>query len=330
MRSRGWPAALAIAVATAAPARAQGVAVEAARLVDDPDWSSYRVVVSGQLSGALGYGLLGALFRDRGRLDERLWGLGADLTLFRGGQAGPYAVAGLTGGVGTGEAADLWGSWSAGLGYEVSPFAFLTAGLEGRWREVSPGSHAGIELGLRLGVRWGGGRSGGGSQPPALPGTPLPGRHNPLAVPRDPRPEAVGGAVSPPDETTRLLEAVVQTATQAMGTPYRWGGTGEGGFDCSGLIQYAYGEHGIRLPRRSVDQAERGQPVERVVGALRPGDILTFSVREGPVTHVGLYVGDEQFIHSASNGVQLSRLSNDDPYGRWWWERWVGARRVLE
>ena len=312
------------------------MAFEAARLVDDPDWSSYRVVLSGELIGALGYGLLGSLFRDRGRLDERLWGLGADLTLFRGGQAGPYAVAGLTGGIGTGEADDLWGSWSAGLGYEVFPLNFLTAAFEGRWRDISPGDRSGIELGVRLGIRWGGRRSVGAGQPAVLPESPLPTRETPLTVPRDPPREpgadagAVAGAFSPPDETTRVLEAVVQTATDAMGTPYKWGGTGEGGFDCSGLIQYAYGEHGIGLPRRSVAQAESGQPVERAVEALRPGDILTFSTREGPVTHVGLYVGGGQFIHSASNGVQRSRLSPEDPYGRWWWERWVGARRVLE
>jgi cell wall-associated NlpC family hydrolase len=315
-------------------ARSQGVAFEAARLIDDPDWSSYRIVFSGQLSGVLGYGLLGSLFRDRGRLDERLWGLGGDLMLFRGGQAGPYAVAGLTGGIGTGEADDFWGSWSAGLGYELYPLHFLTAALEGRWRDLSPGSRSGIELGLSLGINWGGGRAGSGDQPPAvpespLPESPLPSRENPVTVPQDPQPEVEPGAFSPPDETTRVLEAVVQTATRAMGTPYKWGGRGEGGFDCSGLIQHAYGEHGIPLPRRSVDQAKSGQPVERVVGALRPGDILTFSTREGPVTHVGLYVGGDQFIHSASNGVQLSRFSNDDPYGRWWWERWVGARRVL-
>jgi cell wall-associated NlpC family hydrolase len=316
------------------------VALEAARLVDDPDWSSYRIVFSGRLSGVLGYGLLGSLFRDRGELDERLWGLGGDLTLFRGGQVGLYAVAGLTGGIGTGEAADFWGSWSAGLGYEVFPLDFLTAALEGRWRDLSPDSRSGIELGLRLGVNWGGGRAGDGSQPPAvpestlpestLPESPLPNRENPLTVAQDPQSEAEAGGFLSPDEATRVLEAVVQTATRAMGTPYKWGGGGEGGFDCSGLIQYAYGEHGIPLPRRSVDQAKSGHPVERVVGALRPGDILTFSTREGPVTHVGLYVGGDQFIHSASNGVQLSRLSNDDPYGRWWWERWVGARRVLD
>jgi cell wall-associated NlpC family hydrolase len=63
---------------------------------------------------------------------------------------------------------------------------------------------------------------------------------------------------------------------------------------------------------------------------LLPGDLLTFSNRGGPVTHVGLYVGNGRFIHSATRGVQVSVLSVDDPYGRWWWKRWVGVRRIVE
>jgi len=62
---------------------------------------------------------------------------------------------------------------------------------------------------------------------------------------------------------------------------------------------------------------------------LLPGDVLTFSNKGGPVTHVGLYVGDRRFIHSATRGVQVSTLSEDDPYGRWWYRRWVGVRRIL-
>jgi cell wall-associated NlpC family hydrolase len=127
------------------------------------------------------------------------------------------------------------------------------------------------------------------------------------------------------------VQAVIATATDVMGRPYEWGGTGSdgGGFDCSGLIQYAYAQHGIELPRRSVEQALEGSPVKTSLVAIQPGDLLTFSNRGGPVTHVGLYVGEGRFIHSASHGVQVSTLSPDDPYGRWWYVRWVGARRLV-
>ena len=103
------------------------------------------------------------------------------------------------------------------------------------------------------------------------------------------------------------------------------------GFDCSGLIQYAYAQHGIRLPRISRDQAKAGSEVPPVVEALKPGDILLFSVRPGGgVTHVGMYVGEQKFIHSSNTGVKLSRLEVHDPEGTWWLARWVGARRVRE
>ena len=116
-----------------------------------------------------------------------------------------------------------------------------------------------------------------------------------------------------------------------MGRPYEYGGTGADGegFDCSGLIQYAYGQAGITLPRTSVEQAKAGARIAKSEGALRPGDILTFARTGRRVTHVGLYIGDGRFIHSASKGVQISRLSADDSYGRWWYQRWVGVRRVV-
>jgi cell wall-associated NlpC family hydrolase len=128
-----------------------------------------------------------------------------------------------------------------------------------------------------------------------------------------------------------LADSVVETATGMMGRPYEYGGTGEDGdgFDCSGLIQYAYAKHGVTLPRRSVDQATQGRGVAKDPDTLLPGDLLTFSSSGGPVTHVALYIGNGQFIHSASGGVQISLLSPDDPYGRWWYQRWVGARRIL-
>jgi cell wall-associated NlpC family hydrolase len=160
------------------------------------------------------------------------------------------------------------------------------------------------------------GESGGAraADPPPTTATSLP------AAPRSSTPAA------------RLADSVIATATEVMGRPYRYGGTGEGGggFDCSGLIQYAYARHGITLPRRSIEQAREGTAVDKSYKALRPGDLLTFSNRGGSVTHVGLYIGEGKFIHSATRGVQVSVLSGDDPYGRWWYVRWVGVRRIVE
>jgi cell wall-associated NlpC family hydrolase len=148
-------------------------------------------------------------------------------------------------------------------------------------------------------------------------------------------PEA-GTSSSPPDagvlpKPETLADSIIATATQVMGRPYAYGGTGADGegFDCSGLIQYAYRKHGVALPRRSTDQAREGRKIDRELKRLAPADILTFSNRGGRVTHVGLYMGGGRFIHSATRGVQVSTLSAEDPYGRWWYKRWVGVRRIV-
>jgi cell wall-associated NlpC family hydrolase len=124
----------------------------------------------------------------------------------------------------------------------------------------------------------------------------------------------------------------VEIARDAMGTPYRWGGTDRNGFDCSGLIQYAYAQIGVELPRRGRDQAAAGRQVARRVDELRPGDVLGFGSDPGAdqVTHVGLYLGDGRFLHSASDGVRVSFLAEGDPDGRWWYSRWLVARRILD
>ena len=189
-------------------------------------------------------------------------------------------------------------------------------------------SRVGAEIAAGLTIRFG--REGRGSAPPRL------GASSPAGEIRDSI-GLPGSRQAPPSTTrgagaTRLADSVVATASEAMGRPYRFGGTGADGtgFDCSGLIQYAYGSIGVTLPRRSVDQAREGRKVPRNPAMLLPGDVLTFSNTGGPVTHVGLYVGERRFIHSATRGVQVSILSEDDPYGRWWYRRWVGVRRILQ
>jgi cell wall-associated NlpC family hydrolase len=164
-------------------------------------------------------------------------------------------------------------------------------------------------------IAWGGGGGGGSSD--ARSGAP------PSARPPPPPPVA-------PATVPGAAGHVVETALQVLGTPYAWGGTAANGYDCSGLVQYSYAQHGVRVPRMSRDQARAGDPVPPLLEALLPGDILLFSaIPGGGVTHVGLYVGDGVFIHSGSNGVALSRLAADDPEGKYWLPRWVGARRMV-
>lgn len=302
----------------AAPASAQGLTAELGRFFDGDGWTAYRVAYNQPLLGPVGLQLNGSVLKGPGGLQRTLWGGGADLTLFQGGQPGLYAVGGVAGGIENGGPEDTWGSWSAGLGYEWLPLDFLSLGTEARWRELSLGRRAGVELSIRLGAHWGGSRP----RPAPVPAT------LPLAVGGS----AASDADAPAGSAAALRLAIIRTARAELGTRYQYGGTGKDGqgFDCSGLIQHAYAAHGIQLPRRSVDQAREGRPIERRLDQLQPGDLLTFSNRGGPVSHIGMYLGDGRFIHSASRGVQESRLSAEDPYGRWWWNRWVGVRRVVE
>jgi cell wall-associated NlpC family hydrolase len=258
-------------------------------------------------------------------------GLGLDLTAFRGGRPGPYLVAGVIGGLGR-ENSQLswssWGSWSAGMGYELFPASSVSLSAEGRWRGLSLDGRNGFELSGGLSIRLGGSRDPG--TPPPSMAAPEPAA-SPVSSttatvePRSPTDVPVGRP------SAALADSIIATAVDEIGRKYEYGGTGEGneGFDCSGLIQHAYAQHGIALPRNSAAQAREGRPVPKHLDQLARGDLLTFSTRGGPVTHVGMYIGDKLFIHSAGRGVQVSTLSLKDPYGRWWFKRWVGVRRIL-
>jgi cell wall-associated NlpC family hydrolase len=338
MRVRAGLFALLCVLLAPRAASAQGVSLQAGRFLDGDGLTSYQVSWTMPLLGPIGADIGGALWRGPG-VSEKRYGLSTDLSLFRGGRAGLYAVGGLGGGFGSGTADDTWHSWSAGLGYELLPASFLSLGVEGRWRDFEPGQRSGIEFGLRLATLFGGSSSapaGGVTRSAtASDDLPTPSEDAPAGIPTlmtagDLAEPERGAAVARTDADP-LLADVIQIAEGQMGTPYQYGGTGRGedGFDCSGLIQYAYAQAGITIPRQSRDQARIGTAVKRSEDSLRPGDILTFAQNGRRVTHVGLYIGDGRFIHSASKGVQISTLGTSDPNGRWWYKRWVGVRRVV-
>jgi NlpC/P60 family protein len=327
------PAGVALTAAVTAPLAAQGIEGKIGRFYDDDGWTVYRLGLRRPLVGPIGTTFHGDYLERVGDGEGAFAGLGFDVTAFQGGAPGPYVVAGVGAGMGSPHSrsfSSTWTSWSAGLGYELQPASFLRVGLESRWREMSLDRRDGMELSAGLSFSFG----GGGKKPSKSKGSDL---RSPAARGGDDGslPSVTTSLPATPRISTpaaRLADAVIATATEAMGRPYEYGGTGEdgGGFDCSGLIQYAYGRHGVTLPRRSVDQAREGTAIHKKYEALRPGDVLTFSNRGGPVTHVGLYIGEGKFIHSATRGVQVSVLSGDDPYGRWWYVRWVGVRRIVE
>lgn len=118
---------------------------------------------------------------------------------------------------------------------------------------------------------------------------------------------------------------VLFRAIGLVGTPYRWGGnTPQGGFDCSGLINYIYmTSTGLRLPRTSAEMAALDKPKVDESG-LASGDLVFFG--RGHVTHVGVYVGKGRFVHAPNSGGTV-RLDNLD--GSYWKQNFAYGRRVL-
>jgi cell wall-associated NlpC family hydrolase len=108
-------------------------------------------------------------------------------------------------------------------------------------------------------------------------------------------------------------------AASALGVPYKWGGTGPGGFDCSGLVQAAYRSAGIGLPRVAQDQFDAGPPVPD--GAeVEPGDLLFYGSSVRSVEHVGIYVGAGEMIDAPHTGTVV----REEPGN---WSDFVGATR---
>ena len=135
-------------------------------------------------------------------------------------------------------------------------------------------------------------------------------------------PTTFGAVAVTPEGATALPPSqyggVVGVAMQYLGVPYVWGGASPSGFDCSGLIMYAYAKLGVSLPHYTGAQYQLGSPVSQ--DQLQPGDLVFFD----GLGHAGIYIGGNQFIHAPHTGdvVKISPISG------WYADRWVGARRL--
>ena len=131
-------------------------------------------------------------------------------------------------------------------------------------------------------------------------------------------------ADTPPTPTA--AHQVVRTAYSQMGAKYRSGGASpQKGFDCSGLIWWAYRQNGYEVPRITVDQARAGQSVP--TSQARPGDIVVFRTGSSPRgLHTGIYAGGDSFIHSPRRGERVRMESMSIPY---WRDKLVSVRRVV-
>jgi cell wall-associated NlpC family hydrolase len=119
------------------------------------------------------------------------------------------------------------------------------------------------------------------------------------------------------------LSDLVATALTLRGTPYRNGGSDPSGFDCSGFVQWVFAQHGTGVPREVRDQYRVGDEVDE--GEVRPGDLVFFETVAKGASHVGIAIGNGEFVHAPSSRgvVRVERYTSG-----YWAQRWVGARRV--
>lgn len=146
----------------------------------------------------------------------------------------------------------------------------------------------------------------------------------------EPSPEALKGTSSnggSSNSTGKVTGAqIVAKAKEYLGVPYEWGGTDPSGFDCSGFVYYVFRSLGINISRTQATMYNQGTPVSK--DELKPGDLVFFqnTYKEG-ISHVGIYVGDGQFIHSPSSGKVVSYA---DLYSSYYIEHYYGAARYTD
>lgn len=128
------------------------------------------------------------------------------------------------------------------------------------------------------------------------------------------------------DHEQRAAELAIQ-AMSVVDAQYKYGGSApETGIDCSGLVRYVYKKAwGAELPRTAAAISEVGERIEPA--QLQPGDLVFYNTRKRQFSHVGIYLGDNKFVHAPSRGGKV-RVENMD--GRYWQIRFNGARRITD
>ena len=117
--------------------------------------------------------------------------------------------------------------------------------------------------------------------------------------------------VGQPRTTIPIGERAAAIALGQLGVPYRYGGSSPTGFDCSGLVHYAYANVGMSVPRTTAGLWSGLAPIDE--GSLRIGDLLFFSIA-GKMSHVGMYLGRREFVHAPSSGRHVAVESLDSDY----------------
>ncbi len=127
------------------------------------------------------------------------------------------------------------------------------------------------------------------------------------------------------DRATATAQDAIDQAMNLLGIRYRRGGSSpEGGFDCSGFVNHVFREGlGLMLPRSSKEMSRSGQEISR--DELRPGDLVFFNTMRHAFSHVGIYLGDNQFVHAPRSG---GRVRIEDLRQGYWMKRFNGARRI--
>jgi hypothetical protein len=222
-------------------------------------------------------------------------------------------------------------TWSYGGGLQLALGRMLSVNGEIRSRHLAaPASPIdsefvrGVEYRVGIGLHFGGttrrrpqvySRRTSSRAPPSAPRQTPPGR---IYWPTNSSPSASGAA-----------RRVIPTAERYIGVPYRYGGTSpESGFDCSGFVQYVYGQQGVDLPRTSRQMAGVGVAIAPSTRSLAVGDLMLFE-QGGRISHVAIYAGNHRFIHSSSSGHGVRYDDLGTRRGQWFADHLVAARRVV-